>query len=89
MVAALAQDAKFATILGEETSDLATTYGAMEQFTLPRTSIEVGFPKAHIVRPSGDTAARGVVPDIAIPTPLLESKDDPVLRRAVAIAASR
>ncbi len=87
MVAALAQDYKFATILGEETSDLASTYGAMEQFTLPRTRIDVGFPKAHIIRPNGDTSARGVVPDIAIATPVIENKDDPVLRRAVEIAA--
>lgn len=89
MVAALAQDYRFATIVGEETSDLASTYGAMEQFTLPLTGIEVGFPKAHIVRPSGDTAARGVVPDIAIETPIIEGADDPVLRHAVEIASGR
>ena len=86
-VAALAQDLGFATIVGEETSDLATTYGAMEQFALPRTGITVGFPKAYIVRISGDTTPRGVVPDVAIETPLPEASDDPVLRRAVAIAA--
>jgi C-terminal processing protease CtpA/Prc len=88
LVAALAQDYKFATILGEETSDLATTYGAMEHFTLPRMGIEVGFPKAHIIRPSGDTSARGVIPDIAIATPLVERTDDPVLLRAIAIASA-
>jgi hypothetical protein len=86
MVAALSQDYHFATILGEETADLASTYGAMEQFTLPRSSIMVGYPKAHIVRPSGDTSSRGVVPDVAIETPLLEQRDDPVLAKAIAIA---
>jgi Peptidase family S41 len=86
-VAATIQDYRFGTILGEETSDLATTYGAMETFTLPRTGIRVGFPKAQIVRPSGDLAPRGVVPDIAIATPLIEGADDPVLRRAVEIVA--
>jgi C-terminal processing protease CtpA/Prc len=89
MVAALAQDLGFATILGEETSDLATTYGAMEQLTLSRTGIVVGFPKALIVRPSGSRAARGVVPDVAIPTPLIEPADDPVLRRALEIVRGR
>jgi C-terminal processing protease CtpA/Prc len=85
-VAALSQDYGFATILGEETSDLATTLGAMEQFTLPRTGIEVGFPKAQIIRVNGDERPRGVVPDVAIETPLPEPKTDPVLQQALAIA---
>jgi hypothetical protein len=84
-VAALAQDYGFARIIGEETSDLATTYGAMEQFELPRTGITVGFPKAHIIRVSGDLQARGVVPDVAIATPIVQSADDPVLKRALEI----
>ncbi len=84
-VAALAQDYGFARILGEETSDLATTYGASEQFQLPRTGLTVNFPKAHIIRPSGDLRARGVVPDVAIPTPLVETEDS-VLRRALQVA---
>ena len=84
-VAALVQDYGFGIILGEETSDLASTYGAMETFTLPRTGIVVGFPKAQIVRPNGDATTRGVVPDIAIATPLIQGADDPVLQRALAI----
>lgn len=88
-VAALSQDYGFATILGEETSDLATTLGAMEQFTLPRTGIEVGFPKALIVRVNGDMTPRGVVPDIAIETPIVEPQSDVVLQRALAIAGGR
>lgn len=35
LVAAIAQDFDFATVLGEETADLASTYGAAEKFTLP------------------------------------------------------
>ncbi|MET0271390.1 MAG: S41 family peptidase [Phenylobacterium sp.] len=88
-IAATLQDNRFATILGEETSDLATTYGAMERFTLPRTAIAVGYPKALIVRPNGDLRARGVVPDIPIPTPVLEGADDPVLQSALKIVLSR
>jgi hypothetical protein len=85
--AALIQDYGFGQVIGEETSDLATTFGAMEQFALPATGIVVGYPKAFIVRPSGDLAARGVVPTIAIPTPILETADDPVLRAALAAIA--
>jgi hypothetical protein len=81
-VAALVQDYRFGTILGEETSDLATTFGAMETFTLPRTGLVVGFPKAFIVRPGGSLVPRGVVPDIAIETPVVEGVEDPVLGRA-------
>lgn len=87
-VAALSQDYGFAKILGEETSDLATTMGAMEQFTLPRTGIDVGFPKALIVRANGNMAPRGVVPDIAIETPVVEPASDPVLAQALQIARS-
>lgn len=85
-VAALSQDYGFATILGEETSDLATTLGAMEQFALSRTGIEVGFPKAHIIRVNGNTQPRGVVPDVAIETPVVESLSDVVLQQALAVA---
>ena len=84
-VAALAQDYGFARILGEETADLASTYGAMEQFTLPHTGIQVGFPKAHIIRPNGDDGARGVVPDVAIQTPLGPDSWDRVLSQAAGI----
>jgi hypothetical protein len=58
----------------------------MEQFTLSRTGTLVGFPKAMIVRANGDLAPRGVVPDIAIPTPIVEDRTDPVLSRALKIA---
>jgi C-terminal processing protease CtpA/Prc len=85
-VAALVQDYKFGKVLGEETSDMATTYGAMEQFKLSKTGITVGYPKAHIVRPNGDLRARGVRPDIAIRIPPVETPADEVLQRAVAIA---
>ncbi|WP_157981033.1 S41 family peptidase [Pseudidiomarina insulisalsae] len=64
-VASIAQDYGFATVIGEKTADLATTYAAMEHFTLRHTGIEVGFPKAHIIRPNGDLKADGVTPDIS------------------------
>ena len=85
-VAALVQDYKFGTVLGEETSDMATTYGAMEKFALPKTGVIVCYPKARIVRPNGDLHARGVTPDIAIPIPAVETPADEVLQRAVVIA---
>ncbi|WGM37450.1 S41 family peptidase [Caulobacter sp. NIBR1757] len=82
-VSALVQDYRFGKVMGEATSDMATTFGAMEQFTLPRTGIVVGFPKARIVRPSGDPRPRGVTPDIPIASPIVATPDDPMLRAAI------
>ena len=45
-VAAIIQDYGFGAILGEETSDLPTTYASSAQFTLPATGIVVTYPKA-------------------------------------------
>lgn len=85
LVAAIAQDYGFGKVLGEETADLASTYGALEKFTLPRTGIEVSFPKARILRSNGDARARGVIPDIAIVTPLVDNGTDMVLQQAIQI----
>ena len=88
LVAAIVQDFGFGRVLGEETSDLASTYGAMESFTLPRTGLEVGYPKARILRPNGDPVARGVVPDLAIATPV-SSDTDVVLQEAIELIRQR
>lgn len=82
-VAALVQDYGFGQILGEKTSDMATTYGAMETFALPATGLIVGFPKAHIVRPSGELKTDGVTPDVAITTPVTATRSDVVLEAAI------
>lgn len=88
LVAAIVQDFGFGKILGEETADLASTYGALEKFTLPNSGLEVSFPKARILRPNGDPAARGVIPDVPIATPLATGGQDVVLQRALAVVAS-
>lgn len=87
-VAATLQDYGLATLLGEETADLASTYGAMEHFTLPASGIEVRYPKAKILRPSGVMDARGVVPDIVLPAPPGDA-EDAVLDAAVKLAHER
>jgi hypothetical protein len=85
-VAALVQDYGFGVIVGEATSDMATTYGAMEQFALDHTGLMVGYPKARLVRPNGDLRSRGVTPDIAIRVPIVQAPRDEVLQQAIAIA---
>jgi C-terminal processing protease CtpA/Prc len=84
-VAAMVQDYKLGTIIGEKTTDMATTYGAMETFALPHSGLSVGFPKAHIIRPSGDMKSDGVTPDIAIETPIVATGEDEVLKRVLAV----
>lgn len=78
-VAAIVQDYELGIVAGEKTSDMATTYGAMEHFTLPATQIRVGFPKAHIIRPSGDTRADGVTPDWPFAAPIVAENRDVML----------
>ncbi len=88
-VAAIAQDYGLGVVMGEATSDMATTYGAMESFTLERTGVVVGFPKAHIVRPNGDRRSRGVDPDVILPSPLAQTSADEVLQAALAAVRAR
>ena len=83
--AAIFQDYGWGTIVGEPTADFATTYGAMESFTLPHTGFKVSFPKAHIIRPSGDTQPGGVQPDIFISSPIVATASDTVLERLLEI----
>lgn len=83
-VAAVVQDYGFGRVLGEETADLASTLGAMEHFTLDHSGLSVGYPKARILRPSGDPAPRGVVPDVELAHPIVEGPEDPVLQAALA-----
>ncbi|GAB3024745.1 hypothetical protein GCM10027098_21380 [Bowmanella dokdonensis] len=82
-VAAIVKDYGFATLLGEKTADLATTYGAMEEFKLNHTGIQVGFPKAHIIRPNGEMKPDGVAPDVVIDTPMTPDASQRVLQAAL------
>ncbi|WP_338245011.1 S41 family peptidase [Aurantiacibacter hainanensis] len=90
VIGALMQDLGIATILGEETSDPPTTYGAVESFELPHSGASIIYPKAYMVRHSGDESARGVVPDFVIAPNPVGSGDDVMLETALAqIRASR
>ncbi len=81
--AAMIQDYGFGTIMGEQTVDMATTYDAMERFTLPKTGIVVGYPKALIVRPNGTEEVHPLTPDVALPAPQIRGAIDEMLEAAV------
>lgn len=77
--AALIQDYGFGTLYGEPTRDMATTYGAMEHFSLPHSEFVVGYPKAHIIRPNGDAHSHPVTPDVLINVPSVRGSQDVML----------
>ena len=81
--AALIQDYGFGVIMGEQTVDMATTYGAMERFTLPNTGIIVAYPKALVVRPNGNESAHPLSPDMPLPSPRIRGATDEMLEAAI------
>lgn len=89
VVAAQIQDYGFGILMGEPTADLATTYGAVESFTLPHSEALVYYPKAYMVRPSGDETAAGVRPDVPLPPQPVGTSEDRVLAAALAHIRSR
>lgn len=83
VVAATIQDYGFGTLIGEETADLPTTYGAVESFTLPHSGAVVHYPKAYMIRPDGSTAVAGVAPDWPIAPGPVGQEGDAMLEAAV------
>lgn len=75
-VAAIIQDYKFGKIIGEETAEIVSSYGATHKFILPNTKWSVTFPKAFIQRPNGDISQRGVIPDYKIADNLFTVEDE-------------
>ncbi|MEM6804954.1 MAG: S41 family peptidase, partial [Bacteroidota bacterium] len=76
--AAIVKDYGLGTILGEMTADTPTSYGAVHQFSLPHSKINISYPKAFIVRPNGNRQLLGVKPDIFL-TATPGNKEDEVL----------
>lgn len=75
-VAAIIQDYKFGKIIGEETAEVVSSYGATHKFTLPNTHWSVTYPKSFVVRPNGNTSQRGVIPDYKIEDNIFTKKDE-------------
>jgi C-terminal processing protease CtpA/Prc len=75
-VASIIQDYKLGTLIGEETAELPSNYGAAHQFKLPNTQFIVMYPKAFIIRPNGDTSLSGVIPDFKVEEDVYSEKDE-------------
>jgi C-terminal processing protease CtpA/Prc len=75
-VASIIQDYKLGKLIGEETAELPTNYGATHQFKLPNTQFNVMYPKAFLIRPNGDTSFSGVIPDYTLEENTFTEKDE-------------
>jgi C-terminal processing protease CtpA/Prc len=75
-VAAIIQDYKFGEIIGEETAEVVSSYGAVHTFKLPNSNWNVVYPKALGVRPNGDASQRGVIPNYPIEEDIFTDKDE-------------
>jgi hypothetical protein len=85
--AAAAQDAHLATIVGTESGGLPTLYGELFTFTLPNSHLEVSVSTKYFVRPSGDTAPHGVIPDRLLTETVTDSAADYELQAAIDFAS--
>lgn len=74
VISAMMQDYGFGKIIGEETSPVM--YANARQFKLPNTQMTVTCPEAYFVRPNGDTALKGTVPDYIVHDNILTDEDE-------------
>jgi C-terminal processing protease CtpA/Prc len=65
--AALVKDNALGTIVGQPTGGLASCYGDMYPFSLPKTFLSCGVSHKLFVRPNGDEKPSPVFPDIELP----------------------
>ncbi len=82
-VGTIIQDYGMGLVVGEATTDMATMYGSMEHFYLPHSRLQIGYPKAHIIRPNGEERLHTLTPDIEISAPLFADDRDVMLERLV------
>ncbi len=75
-VASIIKDYQIGKLIGEETPDFVSAYGATQQFNLPNTHIVVSFPKGQFIRPSGDTKPQSVMPDYKVGDKTSDGKDE-------------
>jgi C-terminal processing protease CtpA/Prc len=71
-VAGIIKDHRLGELIGEETPDFVSGYGASQHFILPNTQIAVTFPKAK----GGDAAPHSVKPDYKVEDNTSDGKDE-------------
>ncbi len=74
--AAIIKDYGFGILIGEETPDLPSAFGATHLFKLPNTQLSVQYPKGFSIRPNGDISPKGVMPDYQVKYNTFNDKDE-------------
>jgi hypothetical protein len=90
-LAAALQDYGIATIVGEETGGLASSFGDTHRALLPNTGLQLNVSYKYFIRPSGVEGMRGVIPDLpapSAPTATLE-QDSTIVRVLEALKHDR
>lgn len=88
-LAAMLQDYELATIVGEETGGLASSYGDFLRMPLPHSQLTLDVSTKFYLRPSGVVDRRGVVPDLLVPaTGDGDLSDDPAIQQIVEVLAT-
>lgn len=64
--AAVMKDFGIATLVGEETGGLASSFGELYETSLPNTGLTLGLSQKRFVRPNGVVDDRGVLPDVEV-----------------------
>lgn len=80
-LAASLKDYGLATLIGEETGGLASSYGETHRFRLRHSGLEAGVSWKYFIRPSGDRRPEGVRPDLSVDASLPATPEaaDPAL----------
>lgn len=83
--AAVIKDFGIATLVGEETGGLPSSYGDICYVTLPNSYLDLGVSWKYFIRPSGDPeyVLHGVMPDIYVKTTAEDQRKgiDPVIEK--------
>jgi C-terminal processing protease CtpA/Prc len=90
-LAAALQDYGIATIVGDETGGLASSFGDPHRAQLPNTELQLNVSYKYFVRPSGVEGMRGVIPELparSAPAATLE-QDSAIVRVLEALRDGR
>jgi C-terminal processing protease CtpA/Prc len=82
-LAAALQDYRLATLLGQETGGLASSYGEFMRSALPHTGLRLNVSYKYFVRPNGLEDGRGVIPEMLLPEVRGAADSDSALDRVL------
>ncbi|PKL74457.1 MAG: hypothetical protein CVV27_20410 [Candidatus Melainabacteria bacterium HGW-Melainabacteria-1] len=82
------QDHNFATLIGQETGGLASSYGDFVSYDLGHSRLRAGASARFFVRPNGDRSLQGAKPHVTVAAEIGPSSD-PALSKALELIRNR